>query len=454
MTSNQLSVRVIILLAISAVFTTGCQTASFKKPDLSGLAFWKGKDTTTLPPPPARHFDPSQMEGTTPSQGLVGNSKNEPPKLDPLELNPLETHVAEAPSNGSQSRPRYSIDEEDEPSDSNSFALDASRIGSDFSGKDGPEGLLTNAQEDFQDAMNSATEGFDSTQQELQNQFDPIPGKVMNRGLEAGKNALDNTFDGARNSLNKAQEKSQELRQSLNAQMDDLASQANGFQESTRQKISNLSEKASQLINRPFPKFGGEAAKAEKSNQEIDAMRNELLEARAEYEALKRKIEANKAAKNSPSNQTMDSGNQAMQPRNPLGSQSEPTRFQGFQPSTPSASPRLEDNILRPQRTAPPASQMLRPQEERNAFPTTPHGSFGNQQSPSTTGGNIGQVGFESPDAKPTVGHASGLMPIGSSGAHSASRIQDHVDSIDIPEVILTGNSSYAPGSVKALKRR
>ena len=58
-----------LLLCFGFVTALGCKSVEFEKPKLPtlpklpSLAFWKKGEDSELPPPPARHFDPSRFGG-------------------------------------------------------------------------------------------------------------------------------------------------------------------------------------------------------------------------------------------------------------------------------------------------------------------------------------------------------------------------------------------------------
>ena len=63
----------VCLLAVSIFAMSGCRTGGFPKPDLAKLAFWK-KDAAlakSVPPPPARHFDPAPLNGNASDESAV-----------------------------------------------------------------------------------------------------------------------------------------------------------------------------------------------------------------------------------------------------------------------------------------------------------------------------------------------------------------------------------------------
>ena len=90
-------------------------------------------------------------------------------------------------------------------------------------------------------------------------------------------------------------------------------------------------------------------------------------------------------------------------------------------------------------------------------YPATPYGGFGSNQNPKGPVGGpvkqIGQVGFESANEfQNRVSRANGETTVSSSGLPQASRIDSSASEILIPSEILSGSSSFAPGSTTPLR--
>ena len=69
-----------LLLCFGFVTAMGCKSVEFAKPKLPelpklpSLAFWKKGEDSELPPPPARHFDPSRFGDGAETQVADGGS--------------------------------------------------------------------------------------------------------------------------------------------------------------------------------------------------------------------------------------------------------------------------------------------------------------------------------------------------------------------------------------------
>ena len=94
------------------------------------------------------------------------------------------------------------------------------------------------------------------------------------------------------------------------------------------------------------------------------------------------------------------------------------------------------------------------------SYPSTAHGGFSPQGVAPGSSSNFSPnfspmqsastlAGFQSDSSKSDVVQANSQSPT----SDSASRIQDFVPEVDIPDSVLKGSSSYAPGSVNALRK-
>ena len=108
---------------------------------------------------------------------------------------------------------------------------------------------------------------------------------------------------------------------------------------------------------------------------------------------------------------------------------------------------------------ASPKQAPLTPQYKSNTgggsnsfYPSTPYGGFGATKKPKAT---VGQVGFNSAnDFQNRVSQANAETPVNSnsSGIPQASRIDSSVGEVLIPSSILSGSSSFTPGSTNPLR--
>ena len=92
------------------------------------------------------------------------------------------------------------------------------------------------------------------------------------------------------------------------------------------------------------------------------------------------------------------------------------------------------------------------PAGDSNSFyPATPYGGFGSTAKPAAT---VGQVGFNSANEfQNRVSQASGEAPVNTySGPLQASRIDSTATEVVIPSEVLSGSSSFSPGSTNPLR--
>lgn len=171
----------ICLFVIAALsISSGCRTGMFKKPDMSKLAFWKkDKTDSTMPPPPARHFDPAPINGM--QEAIASSEKtldvNQSEFARRIE-NRLENHLSEtqelAQNKTKPIRDRYALSDSEKqalaqnktPSFSDGFNTAKNKVASNEFVASASDGL-TQAQKDFQSAIGGATaavkDGFAAT---------------------------------------------------------------------------------------------------------------------------------------------------------------------------------------------------------------------------------------------------------------------------------------------------
>ncbi len=470
MTRQNLPFKRIVVLTVLVVFATGCQSA-FKKPDFSRLAFWKKDAAELAPPPPARHFDPTGLDGERPTRQVADRDRRYSTDsldtdLPDLGDDNIDNKIAGSGFDYPQAK-RYSADEPAAPkSRSNSFELDANRIQSDFAaGANQFGGQLTSAQQDFAADMNSIkndvadglADKISAAKQGLANTIDAGEATVQTGLYDAAGRLVKKGEDAKIKSLEAIQDKTNDFRAQLESRVNTANDKADEFQQSTKSKIESLSAKAGELVNRPFPKFGDPEATASASKEELLSMQDKLLQARAEYEKLKQEIEASKAAKlaQAPTDNATIYGSLApAKTAAPVSSATDNGFSATLRPQTTQPAP---SNVLRPQAPATPTGK-----PDDNGFPATPYNGFKSSQTQPRSSGQqvnsfgVAPAGFEG-SAQPETGkvsQANSLMPLGGSSIKQASRIENHVDDVKIPDVILTGEGSFSPGSVNRLKRR
>lgn len=154
---------------------TGCKSIGFDKPSLPSLAFWK-KDSE-LPPPPARHFDPSRFDSNTDAQLADAEDsfdeygqKRQGQDRD-YSNDSLAKDLSTGNTSSARKSPRKPYGMEDFASDAqdtlksaeNSFDLNTNKLKNKFDSsllgsKNEIESGLSDAQQKFRDAMNATTQ--------------------------------------------------------------------------------------------------------------------------------------------------------------------------------------------------------------------------------------------------------------------------------------------------------
>ena len=135
----------------------------------------------------------------------------------------------------------------------------------------------------------------------------------------------------------------------------------------------------------------------------------------------------------------LDKVNNAFDPRagNPVANQIQ------NQPYSPAAT--------NPYTPATPSNSFNTGQGSNSFYPATPHGGFGSTTQPKT---GVGHAGFNSPDEFQNQVSQASNNESGSiySGPLKASRIDSSVSEVLIPSSILSGRSSFTPGSTTPLR--
>jgi hypothetical protein len=350
-----------------------------------------------------------------------------------------------------------------------SFSANAGSIGSKQSGfqtdKSSSSGnALSAAQQEFQAAMNSASQSTSdglAAAKSASNEFAPAWGGDLKlpSGLTQSTNQVDKSFSAANQSLNRAQ-----------AGLGSAAQSANDFAAEARAKITPESRPFSGFAsNNNFAPTGintpdSSSAQPQDAsrNGELELVQAQVAEAKQQIERLKMQVEdaKRKASAALPTGQSP-----IQQPLNSAPERVAQLEMPSFNSvyASPGSSGFQPANVLRSgnQPLLPQPPQSLVPQSPPGNFspsyPATPHGGFQPRGDATSTSSNIApqtsgaaaQAGFNS------YLNQSNVMTAGSqpSAADSATRIQNYVSEVDIPDSVLKGTGSYAPGSVNALRR-
>ena len=508
-TTLLLSCLAISMLALSS----GCRTGGFPKPDLAKLAFWKSenlafasKDKGT-PPPPARHFDPAPITGEQESEIVDLNQD----KLQRKFNNDIEEMRAEisaaAKALGTPIRKPYAADT---ASTENKFAANTkssfeAATGNVRSKLDGfgdqAKTNLNAAQNDFQAAMNNTTDAlgnqFAASRNAATDMTQGWKDKVSLPGMAQSQNNIDSSLAAVKKSLNNANDKlasnlipesSSAFKSgigafggSLTPMEIDPADKLNQFSSNTRQNGAEVASNAnsfSPMRETPMPK----------STSELDRVQAQMAEAKRQIEELKKQVAiASQPNSVAPLAQPITPSNSfgpsiPGSPNNSFGT-TPPDSMSTYQSAPVERVAQLQSPSFGSQFAAkaagqsPPTNQLrsnhpLRPQfpqatpqpSATPAYPSTSHGVY--QPRSNDFSGNFSpmqaapeknkitapasQVGFQSANSDSMVVTANNAIP--PNAGDTAVKIQNHVSDIDIPESVLKGTGSYAPGSVQPLK--
>lgn len=488
-------------LAISLTVSSGCRsggfTDSFTKPDLSKLKFWEsenlmfGAKNTDTPPPPARHFDPAPINAEKESQTVDLDSE----KLQRRFKNDIEQMRAEisAATKALETpiRKPYSSDlptnDELATNTKSTFEAAAGNVRSKMDGFGGQAKTgLSAAQNNFQAAMRNTTDvtnnDFAAAKTSANDMTQGWKDKVELPGLATGKKTIGDSLASVNKSLNDANDK---LAAQARSKVDSAFQQGIGAFGGSLKPINN----AAADTKNQFSSIG--ATTASKANPELERVQAQMAEAKQQIEELKKQIAMTSQAKlaeppaqpvaasnsfgpsnTSPGNYSFGSiPRAAIQPEQSapvervaqLQTPNHGSQFPANSVSSSAPANRLRSNqLLRPD-----TQQQVAPRQgSAPSYPSTSHGGFAPRSN--DFGGNFSptqnknfapkanttapgsQVDFQTTDSDSKVVTANNA--ISPNGGESASQIQNHISEVDIPESILKGSGSYAPGSVQPLQ--
>ena len=561
-----------LLLCFGFVTALGCKSVEFAKPKLPSLAFWKKGEDGELPPPPARHFDPSRfgngIETQVAEKGSGSATRSTTADFDQygIRIKDSAQKVSELASNGVEkvkASPQpsrtadWQVGRDDKPirkpykvgdlggdealaKAPNNFNLDTVNLKNRLDdAKANASNQLSSAQKDFQSAMSSAANLELPGKKEVKslgNSFDggdnsfvanPISkaaDTVKGLGDIGGgsfspnsnrfnvKTASADVADSAKRTLYDAQGRLRSAASKISSQAN--SSEINGLKTKFEQrllaaqkraetkseafksgaltaknnqlnKLAGVSDSAKELLNKPFPKIGADGSLISQRSPQTksaikqpalqpnnspslklnkpdalaaksfgDADRDAVAKMRSEVEEAKRQIALLKSQ--------MAAAKKSVAPRQPRQRVAQ-NDIEGvvlpldrsnnaFNPNagSPVAS---QQQLYSPKASQPPAPSS--PNYNRNGgsnsfYPSTPYGGFGSTQN---TKGAVGQVGFNSANEfQNRVSRANVEAAENPSGIPQASRIDSSAPEVMIPSAILSGSSSFTPGSTNPLR--
>lgn len=494
---DKLNANLLVLIAASVIVMTGCQASAFKKPDLAKLAFWK-KDgdalaAKTVPPPPARHFDPAPLnrERTEKSEVVDLDRGNLERRFD----NNIEQALDDIKSASTEPiRTPYSADikptgNEFAPSGIAAKSGNASSKLSDLSG--GAASELSFAQQQFQSAMESTRsatdEGIAAAKQSSNDFTTGWKNDIkLPTGLASTSNNVDQSLASVNQSLSNANQamadsaskfsgaitsKADDFHNRVQQKIDSATQSANDFASDARSSLASAAQPFNALApnnSNNFTPFGSSPQQGSPNTLQdqgdrgdLDSVQAQVADAKQQIENLKMQIEDAKRKSNSfpPYGQSNPS---ALSPAPARIAQQMPMpKFDSAYASPGSFG--APANMLRSdeQSVSAQPNQPLTPQKQNErltpTYPATPHGGFvpkgvsmnSDFVAPPLQKAANTQAGFNS------YSNQSNVVTAGSrpQSSDSASKIQNFVTDVDIPDSILKGSGSYAPGSVNPLKK-
>jgi hypothetical protein len=334
---------------ISTLFASiGCKSGAFKtpdfagikKPDLSGLAFWKKESSAEVPPPPSRRFDPApggdeqkmaRLDSTIKQGGndiqdsfnrMVQEAKNH---KDGLAQKPIRTP--------------YSISEKststpNETDNSNSFDIANTKSQIELPNLDSS---VQKAQQDFQAALASSGDAIkdslntkaSETVSTWKNDFQ-LPAKIAKaqqqikpEDLKINRKLYDmsgNLSSGAQSAVNQFAEASQSLQSKVNSGFEvgkvKTQNQFIGAAENAKEQLKQFGSDSQMAIKQSFnsipntqPTTQLSPGTSNQSQSELKAVQAQVSLAQQQIAELKRQLADGKASMSSSVNNQSNAGN-------------------------------------------------------------------------------------------------------------------------------------------------
>lgn len=443
--------------------------SSLKRPDFSSLAFWK-KDQTEVPPPPAHHFDPAPANGKVAEtddvdfqekfNAIIREAKvqKEAHKKNPV----TRTHDLGEVDGRNLSKRSPSMSKGDSKAVSYVPELDST---------------ITQAQQDFSAAIantkqslgNSVSASADAATK-WKNDFQ-LPGKIAAAQTAAAeaKKEFNMTLDNANRSLqSKAAQGQQMLSNSLQPNLDAVANAKNELLGKT---VGMANQAANTFKDTATQEMGKVQAEVALAQQQIAELKRQVAEAKQQAQVV---------ASDSASQAVTAVSEFAAQPLEHVANLSLPIVNNAsagqnqLQPELPNVSPTgnfspldnqsnglYPNNVLRSDSFVPAGSsgnRQLQPQSPSeqpvNQYPSTPHNSFSSR---TLVPQNVQPVSAQTTGSATSFADGSQVVSADfaqESGEQSHVSSAAHVSDVAIPNAILQGSGSFAPGSVTPLTPR
>ena len=496
------------MVGVICVFS-GCRSVIFKKsetewkrPDLSGLAFWKKEESKTVPPPPALHFDPA------PATGDVRQASSQPARKTAVapELQQQVDQLTDA-----SKKPLANSTKDLNPliADAKSKPI---RTPNSMSGSTNPsDSLGFNRANSFEpQALKPESKEIASSVEKAQADFNAVIGEKGKQPANtvASKSAALQPLGGALANDFQMPAKIGAAKNQLNAAKNNLDTKLSNVDRAMYDASGNLVTKTKNDLVESVNSFPNKGSVGNESTAELQRVQAEVASAQQQIAELRAQIAASQrpatpVAASTP-NQALNTSSTGMNPPVnrvaqlnatnsnsnsngftpglvPANSNGQPGNFSPLQPARNNSASDT-GNVLRASTqfsnsgSSTNASQAMFPAPAKaqpsGNYPSTPHSGY---SSPATNVGAVNgtnnlfpvqPVGLQAPlgssnpgyQSAPTVMHAqttnvqttnnptSNAQQFG-----STSDAANHVSDVAIPPSVLRGSGSYAPGSVNRL---
>jgi hypothetical protein len=459
-------------LAMSIVCLSGCrsgmpQFSGIKSPDMSKLAFWKAQDEEKVPPPPAHHFAPAPLG----EEKVAENSKSSDIQV---QFNKIAEAAREqkdklAREGGSVSKP-YKL-----PDPRAAFQKAATSEKSDIDAKaESAESTIEIAQREFNAAIANSRKGIEDsvakssrTVTEASNTWKKdlqLPGQIakVQNDFSAAQNEFNASMAKVNNSIfdsakgitqNAKQMAGDTLKKTLEPNLSAISQSTSSMLESSVAAAQNSADK---IKAKGLNEFESAQAQVQAAQQQIADLKEQIAAAKVKSDEMI--VDKTKQATEYAAAAITKPIDRMAQLDLPLAKT--PADNTRISPIASGGSNEFSSgNRLRSGGNFAPSEDRNQSQPQSQAsYPSTPHDSFTpRKMSQNDFGGSTPSAGMLTPKESASNGNFSPLdkhVVNASTTNESGIKVSPatHVSEVDIPQNVLTGKSSYAPGSVNALQ--
>ena len=456
---------------ITTLFASiGCKSGAFKKPDfagikkpdLSGLAFWKKEPSAEMPPPPSHRFDPAPGGGeqkmarldSTIEQG--GGDIQDSFNRMVMEANKQKKELAQKPIRTPYSMSEKNISAPAEIDNNNSFDIANTNSKIEMPNLDSS---VQKAQQDFQAALAGSSNA--------------IKGSLNSKAKDTVSTWKNDYELPAKIAQSQQKINPEDLK--INRKLYDMSGNLSSGAKSAVNQFANASQDIQARVDSGF-----EVAQVSLAQQQIAELKRQLAVGQANSAAPTMTTQPN-LGNQQPTNHVASllmpnsQSNGSTQPANgnfsPVQGNTMPQNL--MPPMTAQISSNQSGNAKAPaypnvlrtdsqygtpagmQSTAPTTpTGRLQPQTQptQGQYPATPHGGYSSPSLSKNQFGGSSTNDFAATQKSQVINadSASAIQAGTQSGVSTAS----HVSDIEIPAAILQGSGSYAPGSVNPLSQQ